>query len=301
MDLPVTIIGGYLGAGKTSLVNHLLRHNEGQRLAVLVNEFGDLPIDADLIEAEEDGLISISGGCVCCAFGSDLIGALEDVLAMDPRPDHLLIEASGVALPASIATTTGLMAGMRSDAMLVLADADQIRRNAANPYLADTIERQLGQADMVLLTKLDLVTEDERADVTAWLKERAPRTRLLPVTRGEVPITAVLGSIPLPARGHRPGGGAHGLFESLVMEPGHPLDAAALAEALAKEPGVTRAKGFVPTSEGMMLIHVVGNRCQTEPASEVRAPAVVCIGLKGEFDADRVREAFDRCALARQA
>ena len=79
MKLPVTVIGGYLGAGKTTLINHLLRNANGLRLAVLVNEFGELSIDADLIEAEEDGLMSISGGCVCCAYGNDMIGVLEDI------------------------------------------------------------------------------------------------------------------------------------------------------------------------------------------------------------------------------
>ena len=77
--IPVTVIGGYLGAGKTTLVNHLLRHADGRRLAVLVNEFGSIAIDEDLIEAEEDGLISIAGGCICCSFGNDLIGAINDL------------------------------------------------------------------------------------------------------------------------------------------------------------------------------------------------------------------------------
>ena len=77
--LPITVVGGYLGAGKTTLINHLLRYSEGRRLAILVNEFGELSIDEDLIEAEEAGLISISGGCVCCSFGDDLTGALMDL------------------------------------------------------------------------------------------------------------------------------------------------------------------------------------------------------------------------------
>ena len=134
IKLPVTVIGGYLGAGKTTLVNHLLRHNDGFRLAILVNEFGDMPIDADLIEAEDGGMISISGGCVCCAFGSDLIGALE-ACSRAARPDHVLIEASGVALPASIATTVSMIEGLRADAVLVLADVEQIRGNAVHRYL----------------------------------------------------------------------------------------------------------------------------------------------------------------------
>jgi G3E family GTPase len=290
MGLPVTVIGGYLGAGKTTLVNHLLRHNEGLRLAVLVNEFGALPIDADLIEAEEDGLISIAGGCVCCAFGTDLIGALEDMQAMQPPPDHVLIEASGVALPASIATTVSMIRGLRADAVVVLADAEQIRANARHKYLADTIERQLKQADILLLTKADLVTEAALAAVTEWLREKAPGTRLLPVSKGEVPASALLGALPLPAeRGPQSPDTAHGLFTSLVLRPEGKMNADLLARSLASDPGVTRAKGFVATAEGLALIHVVGSRHSTEPAPDERRIGVVCIGLKEEFDADRVR------------
>ena len=101
--LPVTVIGGYLGAGKTTLVNHLLRHAGGRRIAVLVNDFGALPIDADLIEARDGDLLAIAGGCVCCSYGSDLMDALAALLERSPRPDHLVIETSGVALPGSVA------------------------------------------------------------------------------------------------------------------------------------------------------------------------------------------------------
>ena len=289
MDLPVTVIGGYLGAGKTTLVNHLLRHADGLRYAVLVNEFGDLSIDADLIEAEEDGMISISGGCVCCAFGNDLIGALDDMLAMRPRPDHVLIEASGVALPASIAASVGLVQGMRVDGVLVLADADQIRANAANTYLSDTITRQLAQADIVLLTKADLIDAAGLERLTTWLRSQAPGTRIVPVVQGAVPAEAILGALPLAARGRTVGPAAHGLFDSVVLRPDGPVDAADLARALADDPGVTRAKGFVDTRDGLVLIHVVGHRRTVEPATGDHPNGVVCIGLKAEFDPARVR------------
>lgn len=289
MDLPVTVIGGYLGAGKTTLVNHLLRNREGLRLAVLVNEFGELPIDADLIEAEADGLISISGGCVCCAYGSDLIGALEDVLAMRPRPDHVLIEASGVALPASIAVTVGLVRGLRADAVLVLADAEQVRANAANPYLGDTIARQLAQADIVLATKTDLVPPETLDSTLTWLRAQAPGVRLLPVANGAVPAAAVLGALPLPRRGHDTVPGPHGRFTSTILRPGGPVEAAALARALAADEGVTRAKGFVRTAEGKALIHVVGPRHSVEPAPEAEGEGVVCIGLREVLDEARLQ------------
>lgn len=125
--LPVTIVGGYLGAGKTTLVNHLLRHADGLRIAVLVNDFGDLPIDADLIESADGDVIALAGGCVCCAFGSDLVGALIALARRAPRPDHVLIETSGVALPGAVARTLTLVAGLERQGVLVVVDAQRAR------------------------------------------------------------------------------------------------------------------------------------------------------------------------------
>jgi G3E family GTPase len=287
MDIPVTVVGGYLGAGKTTLINSLLRHANGVKLAVLVNEFGELSIDADLIEAEDDGMISISGGCVCCAFGSDLIGALEDVQRM--KPDHVLIEASGVALPASIATTVGLVDGLRADAVVVLADAEQVQANAASPYLADTIDRQLAQADIVLLTKPDLVTDAQRERVVEWLRGKARGARVIPAEQGNVPLSAVVGALPLPARGKGAAPETHGAFASIVLEPVGPVDAQALALALGADEGITRAKGFVPVEGGMALIHVVGHRATVEAAKGEHPVGVVCIGVREVFDAGRLK------------
>ena len=283
MKLPVTVISGYLGAGKTTLINHLLRTADGVRLAVLVNEFGDLSIDADLIEAEEDGLMSISGGCVCCAFGGDMIGVLEDIRDARPRFDHVLLEASGVALPGSIMTTVGLVQGLRADASVVLADAEQIRRNAADKYLADTVLRQLDQADILLVTKTDLVDEDRLSQVEAWLKERAPHARRLRAERGQVPLQAIVGAIPLPSR-HGGPPGTKSRFASTVLSPDGPVDAGALARALAGVEAITRAKGYVTTPGGLALIHVVGRRFSVEAAEGRHETGVVCIGPAALFD-----------------
>lgn len=283
MKLPVTVIGGYLGAGKTTLINHLLRHANGVRLAVLVNEFGELAIDEDLIEAEEDGLMSISGGCVCCAYGSDMIGVLEDIRDATPGFDHVLLEASGVALPASILTSVGLVQGLRPDATVVLADADQIRRNAGNKYLADTIQRQLEQADILVVTKADLVGRAELAELTDWLTPRAQGARIMTCEQGRVPLGAIVGALPLPRQGLPVGRSPHGDFASTVLRPSGPVDAAALAAKLAADPTVTRAKGYVPQADGLALIHVVGCRHTVEPVTGEHEIGVVCIGLKHEF------------------
>lgn len=296
MVLPVTVIGGYLGAGKTTLINHLLRNADGLRLAVLVNEFGELSIDEDLIEAEEDGLLSISGGCVCCAYGSDMIGALEDIRDAQPGFDHVLLEASGVALPASILTTVSLVAGLRADAAVVLADAEQIRRNAANKYLCDTIQHQLAQADLLLLTKADLVTPTHIAEIKDWLQDRAPRARIVQTRKEEIATSVLLGALPLPDRDEAPAA-PHGAFASTVLRPDGPVNAEALAASLAADPTVTRAKGYVAQAQGLALIHVVGHRHSVETATGVHELGVVCIGLKHAFDPENM-QAHAKAALS---
>ena len=126
-QIPVTVVGGYLGAGKTTLVNHVLRSAQGIRIAVLVNDFGALPIDAGLIEAREGDLISIAGGCICCSFGSDLMGALASLARRTPRPDQVLIETSGVALPGSVSRSAALLEAFAPGRVVVLVDAETVR------------------------------------------------------------------------------------------------------------------------------------------------------------------------------
>ncbi len=290
--LPVTVIGGYLGAGKTTLINHLLRTANGVRLAVLVNEFGDLAIDADLIEAEDDGLISISGGCVCCAYGSDMIGALDDIQNAIPRFDHILIEASGVALPGSIMTTVGLTAGLRPDATIVLADADQIRKNAKHKFLSDTILRQLDQADIILVTKIDIVPSSQVEDVCSWLGSVSPNAQVFPISNGNVDLEAVVGTVPFAKR--RIATQVHNLtFQTITITPTRKQNANLLASKMANDSGITRAKGYVETDGGVALIHVVGSRFDVEMVGGDHPIGIVCIGIKDLFVAERVHAMFD--------
>src|SRR5262249_48955251 len=141
--IPVTLIGGYLGAGKTTLVNHLLRCSGGRKLAVLVNEFGDLPIDGDLIEAREENLITIAGGCICCSFGSDLVAALMALRTRAPAIDHIIIETSGIALPGSVVQATALLPHLSIDGVIVIADSETIEERSHDRYMSDTGFRQL--------------------------------------------------------------------------------------------------------------------------------------------------------------
>ena len=153
--LPLTVIGGYLGAGKTTLVNGILSQAEGRRFAVIVNDFGSINIDAGLIRAREGDTISLTNGCMCCSGSDGTAAALARILSRAGEFDHILIEASGVAEPGKIAQNAH---GFRLplEGVIVLADAEQIRAQAANRYVGDVVRRQLRQADLIVLNKVDL-------------------------------------------------------------------------------------------------------------------------------------------------
>ena len=292
--LPVTVVGGYLGAGKTTLINALLRQADGRRLAIMVNEFGDLPIDGSLVEAADDRIVSLTGGCVCCSYGEDLVSSLAMLDALDPRPDHVLLEASGVAFPGAIAGTVGLLPAFALDGTVVLADAETVRRRAADRYVGSTIRQQLAQADLVLLNKCDLAADPDA--VEAWLGEAAPAARIVRAQQADVPIDAVLGT--------RTDGGAVRAdsrfsdhtsgYVSVTFDPPAGADPEALARILA-DPAhrLLRAKGFVRRPGGALAaIQVVGNRWAVSEAPADAAAGLVCIGLKGQADPAAVQRAI---------
>jgi len=280
--LPVTIIGGYLGAGKTTLVNHLLRHADGQKLAVLVNEFGALPIDEDLIETQDDSLISIAGGCVCCSYGNDLIQAMLDLSKLAQTPDHILIESSGVALPGAIASSVSILDGFDVEGIVILADAETIRDQASNDYIGDTIERQLTDADIVLLNKCDLVGEDHLSGLETWLGSQAPNATVVRARHAKLPNAVVLQDYGRADVASTEDIHPHAdAFESRVIHFDGTCNAETVAEKLADPAfNLVRAKGFVQTSDGMRAIHIVGRRWAVSQAPDDARQGVVVIAEK---------------------
>jgi G3E family GTPase len=302
MPIPVTLIGGYLGAGKTTLVNHLLRERGERRIAVLVNDFGELPIDDALIESRDGPLLRLAGGCVCCSFGSDLMAALQQMLALQPRPEHILIETSGVALPAAVARLLGLLPGLQLDALLVLADAETLRRQAADRYVGELVREQLQQADLLLLNKTDLVDETDLPALRDWLATVAPRARVLICRQARLSPELLLGVGPVQLGSRRSTAVADAtvLFDSLSLQFEHRVDMAALAARLAAPPlGLLRAKGVMRDRDGhARSLQLVGERSALAAAAlEPSQPGrLVCIARRGELHAERIRAALAACA-----
>lgn len=254
--IPVTVVGGYLGSGKTTLLNQVLRKAAGRRIALLVNDFGEIGIDGDLIAAADGDTLMLTNGCVCCAIGSDLMTALWSVRDRVDPPDQVIIEASGIADPAPIAHHA-LTPGFDLDGIVVLIDAETVRRRERHPIVGRTIRRQLAAADVLVLNKIDLVAAEQLDDLDAWLARAAPGVPVLHAREGDVPLAALVGW----ERTTRPDVTAadHGheyVAVSVTLE--RPVSQARLETFLDRLPGqVLRVKGIVRLQESAHLRTVV--------------------------------------------
>ncbi len=316
--LPAIVVGGWLGAGKTTLVNRVLRAAGGRRIAVLVNDFGEVGIDADLIVSREGSVMNLAGGCVCCAVGSDLLEALVALPASDPPFDLVLLETSGVALPGSVARSARLAQGISVDGTVVLVDAETVRSRAQDRHVGDTVRQQLAEADLLVLNKVDLVPDTTMPALRAWLREAAPRAAMVEAVESSVPPEVVLGIGEAPhaadatdrveplASLRRPAPAA-ATFVSAGFELDGRFDLDALRDAIADPAlGLARAKGTLRDAAGSRaVLQAVGTRVRVgpappgSPAAREDAPSrLVAIGVRGMLDTDAIaaRIAAARCA-----
>ena len=204
-DIAVSVLGGYLGAGKTTLLNHMLA-NADARIAVVVNDFGDINIDEALIESADGDTLALSNGCICCSLVDGFASALQTIRALDPAPERLMIEASGVADPATV-SAWGHSPGFELDATIVVVDAETIRAKSRDKYVGDTVLAQLASGDIVILNKTDLVDADTLDATEQWLREVCPEAALIRAQNAAVDPLLLLGvterpGTPTPAHIH---------------------------------------------------------------------------------------------------
>jgi len=292
--IPFTVIGGFLGAGKTTLLQRWLTAAQGQRIAVLVNDFGAINLDAALVASAGADAIALSNGCVCCSIGDDLGQALMQVLAAQPRFDAVVVEASGVSDPWRIAQYALADPGLQLAGVIVLVDAAAVAGQLADPLLTDSLTRPLAHADLVVLNKADLASADELAAARHWVagdaaQRGATAAPVLQTTQADLPL-ALLGS-PI----YQPHGGGLATqsathdqrFAAWQHQPEGQFDEDRLRSWLrALPPGVLRLKGWLPLDDGRWLqLQWAGRhasfRCHSD--APAHGAAVVAIGLAGQL------------------
>jgi G3E family GTPase len=322
--VPVTILTGFLGAGKTTLLNRILTRDHGLRVGVLVNDFGAVNIDAELVVGVDGDMVSLANGCVCCQIRDDLIESVTALLARPPAVEYIVLEASGVADPGGIFMTfsdPGLRDRIRLDSVTCVVDADQVFAHPEYPPLLDLKLRQVGFADMLILNKVSLAGPAQVAKVRAWLDSHFSRLRIIEADYCQVPSQILLGVGRFdPARAGlnspaaEPGGtepachddhpapGHATVFSTWSYETDQPLALQALRETMRKLPGaVYRAKGVIYTTDvpqRRAVLQVVGRRVDIsiQDGWGQRAPRtqIVAIGAAG-IDASLLETTFASC------
>ncbi|MDN5000933.1 CobW family GTP-binding protein [Bradyrhizobium sp. GCM10027634] len=278
MPVPILLVTGFLGAGKTTVVNHLLANADGRRIAAVVNDFGAINIDAELIAGASDGVVSLANGCICCSLEGDLLRTLSTLLRRDPKPEYIVIETSGVADPADIVRNLMDPVILREAPLeTVLCVLDATTPPAA---LDDALQRsQLRVADIVALTKLDLAGECAGARMREAIRAQRVPAVVVDAKHGEIPSALLFPASDRASAPREPGPKrpAEERFETLSWTSDQPLSLPRLQQAIGKlAPKLARAKGLFETVEQpgrQMVFQFAGGRATLAPG-DAPAPGV---------------------------
>ncbi|MBX3582025.1 MAG: GTP-binding protein [Rhizobiaceae bacterium] len=333
-QIPVTVLTGYLGSGKTTLLNRILSENHGRRYAVIVNEFGEIGIDNDLIVESDEEIYEMNNGCVCCTVRGDLVRVVEGLMRRPGRFDAILVETTGLADPAPVAQTffmdEDVRAKTRLDAVVALVDAKHLPLRLKDSKEA---EDQIAFADVVVLNKTDLVTPEELAQVEATVRAINPSARIHRTERSGVNLTEVLDrgafdlkrvldSDPhfLDSDDQHDHDGHHGHHDHAHASPIHDVSVKSVSlrggemdpkkffpwiEKITQMegPNILRLKGVIalkddPDRYVLQGVHMIieGDHQRPWKADEKHESRLVFIGR--DLDEDRLRKSFEACQAA---
>lgn len=325
--VPVTILSGFLGAGKTTLLNYILHHNQGLRIAVLVNDFGAINIDTQLVVGVEGDTINLANGCICCTIRGDLLKAAASLIERPDKPEYIIVETSGVSDPISVAQTfllPELRDWMIVDGIITVMDADQLPQlKGGDAYLA---LEQLSVADIIVINKVDLISAEQLQTLKReWMY---PQARVLEASYGKVPLELLLGvgrfspetlaqraakDIHVHETGAEPdhdhGSTDHSLvFSTWSWSTAAPLNFKALRQTIKKLPTtIYRAKGIVNLADipdRRSVLQMVGQRASITlgDAWDDQPPhtQIVVIGSNGGVDGNDLQRRFEACIEAHQ-
>ena len=312
--LPVTIISGFLGSGKTTLVNHILVQNNGLRIAIIMNDIGVINIDAQLIVAATKDMLALSNGCICCSSNDDLKEAIQRLLIQNMEIDYLIVETTGVADPLPVIKTfmrPEFINTTRIDAVITLIDLENIAYLLEEEKIA---QNQVRFADFILLNKSDLVQEDRIKNAKELVLNYNPTARMMDTIRSAVSLSLLLdlnlhieGSvledeIPSLYDCHpscRHEDHAHD-FISVSFKTSHLFDVDKFQLFLQNLPSsIFRAKGFLKISETKenYLFHLIANRFTLEPIERTVHEGNELVFIGKGFDKDELLSALDNCVV----
>ncbi len=318
--VPVTLLTGFLGSGKTTLLNRILNGQHGLRVGVLVNDFGAINIDAELVDSVEENTISLTNGCVCCEIRDDLVNSLEQLLTRADAIDYVILEASGVADPEGIVMTfldQRYEKLLRIDSITCIIDAEAIFADGDNESLNMLKLRQIGFADLVVLNKVDLVGPEHIEVIKEWVDHHIHRIRIIEATKCDVPLEILLAvgrfdpahtllqHTEEEGQAHKHDterGSASDTFETWSYKSDQPFSIEALREMVRRElpASIYRCKGIVygkECPEKRFAIQAVGRRVEIVDLGEWgdRTPQSQLVAIGSSFDGMELNRKFDAC------